>query len=55
MSWPAYDLRLLESLPLPVIAVVFFTAFEVLVSFLQAYVFALLSGVYIGSSLSEEH
>ena len=42
-------------LPLPVIAVVFFTAFELLVSFLQAYVFALLSGVYIGSSLHADH
>ncbi|HMG41058.1 MAG TPA: F0F1 ATP synthase subunit A [Acidimicrobiales bacterium] len=42
-------------LPLPVIAVVFFTAFEILVSFLQAYVFALLAGVYIGSAISHEH
>ncbi len=42
-------------LPLPVFAVVFFTAFEVLVSFLQAYVFALLTGVYIGTSLHAEH
>ena len=42
-------------LPLPVFAVIFFTAFEVLVSFLQAYVFALLTGVYIGSSLHADH
>lgn len=42
-------------LPLPVFAVIFFTAFEILVSFLQAYVFALLAGVYIGSSLHAEH
>jgi F-type H+-transporting ATPase subunit a len=42
-------------LPLPAIAVVFFTAFEVLVSFLQAYVFALLAGVYIGAAVSHEH
>lgn len=42
-------------LPLPVIAVIFFTAFEILVSFLQAYVFALLAGVYIGSAISHEH
>jgi F-type H+-transporting ATPase subunit a len=42
-------------LPLPVIAVVFFTAFELLVSFLQAYVFALLTGVYIGAAISHEH
>lgn len=38
-------------LPLPVLAVIFFTAFEILVSVLQAYVFALLTGVYIGSSM----
>jgi len=38
-----------------VIAVIFFTAFEILVSFLQAYVFALLAGVYIGSAISHEH
>jgi F-type H+-transporting ATPase subunit a len=42
-------------LPLPAFAVVFFTAFEVLVSFLQAYVFALLAGVYIGMATSHEH
>ena len=42
-------------LPLPVIAVIFFTAFELLVSFLQAYVFALLTGVYIGAAISHEH
>jgi F-type H+-transporting ATPase subunit a len=42
-------------LPLPAFAVVFFTAFEVMVSFLQAYVFALLSGVYIGLATSHEH
>ena len=42
-------------LPLPVIAVIFFTAFELLVSFLQAYVFTLLAGVYIGAAVSHEH
>jgi F-type H+-transporting ATPase subunit a len=42
-------------LPLPFFAVVFFTAFEILVSFLQAYVFALLSGVYIDLATSHEH
>jgi F-type H+-transporting ATPase subunit a len=42
-------------LPLPAFAVVFFTAFEVLVSFLQAYVFTLLAGVYIGGALNPEH
>ena len=42
-------------LPLPFFAVIFFTAFEVLVSFLQAYVFSLLAGVYIGSAISHDH
>lgn len=42
-------------LPLPAFAVVFFTAFEVLVSFLQAYVFTLLAGVYIGGALHPDH
>lgn len=41
--------------PLPVAAVVAFTAFELLVSFLQAYVFTLLTGVYIGQAISHEH
>ena len=42
-------------LPLPAAAVVAFTAFELLVSFLQAYVFTLLAGVYIGAAISHEH
>jgi F-type H+-transporting ATPase subunit a len=42
-------------LPLPVLGVVFFVAFEVLVSILQAYVFTLLAGVYIGSAISHDH
>ncbi len=42
-------------LPLPLIGVIFFTAFEILVSFLQAYVFALLAGVYVGQAISHEH
>ncbi len=42
-------------LPLPALAMIFFVAFEVLVSVLQAYVFALLTGVYIGSSLHADH
>lgn len=41
--------------PLPAFALVFFTAFEVMVSFLQAYVFTLLFGVYFGSAVSHEH
>ena len=42
-------------MPLPALAVVAFTAFELLVSFLQAYVFTLLAGVYIGQAVSHEH
>lgn len=42
-------------LPLPAFGVIFFTAFEVMVSFLQAYVFTLLFGVYFGSAISHEH
>lgn len=42
-------------LPLPLLGVIFFTAFELLVSFLQAYVFTLLTGVYIHSAVSHEH
>jgi F-type H+-transporting ATPase subunit a len=42
-------------LPLPVAGVIAFTAFELLVSFLQAYVFTLLTGVYIGQAVSHEH
>jgi len=42
-------------LPLPLFGVVFFIAFETLVSFLQAYVFTLLTAVYIDSATSHEH
>jgi F-type H+-transporting ATPase subunit a len=42
-------------LPLPVIMVIFFTVFEILVAFLQAYVFTLLASVYIGSSIHPDH
>ena len=42
-------------LPLPAFAIVFFTAFEVMVAFLQAYVFTLLFGVYFGAAVSHEH
>lgn len=42
-------------LPFPFIMLVFLTAFELLVSFLQAYIFVILAGVYIGASLHPEH
>lgn len=41
--------------PLPVFALIAFVAFEILVSLLQAYVFTLLTGVYIGQAISHEH
>lgn len=41
--------------PLPFFMLLFITAFEVLVGFLQAYIFAMLAGVYIGTSLHAEH
>lgn len=40
---------------LPVLMLIFLTAFEVLVAFLQAYIFAMLTAVYIGSSAHAEH
>ena len=40
---------------LPFFMLIFLTAFEVLVGFLQAYIFTILTAVYIGSSLEVEH
>jgi F-type H+-transporting ATPase subunit a len=40
---------------LPFLMLLFLTAFEVLVAFLQAYIFSMLSAVYIGSSAHPEH
>jgi F-type H+-transporting ATPase subunit a len=40
---------------LPFFMLLFITAFEVLVGFLQAYIFAMLAGVYIGTSMHAEH
>jgi F-type H+-transporting ATPase subunit a len=41
--------------PLPAFAMIAFVGFEVMVSFLQAYVFTLLAGVYINAAISHEH
>ena len=41
--------------PLPFLMLVALTAFEIMVSFLQAYVFAILAAVYIGGALHPEH
>ena len=40
---------------LPFFMLVFLTAFEVLVAFLQAYIFTILTAVYIGGSAHPEH
>jgi len=40
---------------LPFFMLLFITAFEVLVGFLQAYIFTMLAGVYIASSSHAEH
>lgn len=40
---------------LPFAGLVFMTVFELLVAVLQAYIFTILTAVYVGESLSEEH
>ncbi len=40
---------------LPLFGLVFMTLFEVLVAVLQAYIFTILTAVYIGESMSEDH
>jgi F-type H+-transporting ATPase subunit a len=40
---------------LPLFMLIFLTAFEVLVSFLQAYIFTILTAVYIGGAAHPEH
>ena len=42
-------------LPLPAIMLVLLTAFEILVALLQAFIFTILTAVYIGGSLHPEH
>jgi F-type H+-transporting ATPase subunit a len=42
-------------LPFTFVLLVFLTAFEILVSFLQAFIFTILTAVYIGSSMHPEH
>jgi F-type H+-transporting ATPase subunit a len=41
--------------PLPFVGLVAFTGFEVLVSVLQAYIFTILTAVYIAESMHPEH
>ena len=40
---------------LPFVMLVFLTGFEILVSFLQAYIFTILAAVYIGGAMHPEH
>jgi F-type H+-transporting ATPase subunit a len=40
---------------LPVLMLIFLTGFEVLVAFLQAYIFTILAAVYIGGAVHPEH
>ena len=42
-------------IPLPFFGLLFMTAFEILVALLQAYIFTILSAVYIGESVHPEH
>ncbi len=46
---------LLLALPFSFLGLVGLTGFEVMVAFLQAYIFTLLAGVYIGSALADDH
>ena len=48
---PAPDPTPQRQKDLTIAMLIFLTAFEVLVAFLQAYIFAMLTGVYIGSSM----
>ena len=41
--------------PLSLVFTVFMTTLELLVAFLQAYVFTMLSAVYIGAAVEEHH
>jgi len=41
--------------PAPLLIIVFCALLEILIAFIQAYVFTILSAVFIGASLSEEH
>ncbi len=42
-------------LPLPAAVLVLLTGFEVMVAFLQAYIFTILTAVYIGGAMHPEH
>jgi F-type H+-transporting ATPase subunit a len=42
-------------MPLPAVMLIFLTGFELLVAFLQAYIFTILAAVYIGGAMHPEH
>ncbi len=42
-------------MPLPFLMLLFLTGFELLVAFLQAYIFTILTAVYIGGAMHPEH
>ena len=44
-----------ECLPFTFALLVALTAFEILVAFLQAFIFTILSAVYIGGSMHPDH
>ena len=46
---------LIVVLPLPALMLVFLTAFEILVAVLQAFIFTILTAVYIGGAMHPEH
>jgi F-type H+-transporting ATPase subunit a len=46
---------LVAVLPFSFVMLVFLTGFEILVSFLQAYIFTILAAVYIGGAMHPEH
>jgi F-type H+-transporting ATPase subunit a len=51
----AKDIPLKPVSILPFFMLIFLTVFEILVSFLQAYIFTILAAVYIGGAAHPEH
>ena len=46
---------LLVILPLPAVMLVLLTGFEILVAVLQAFIFTILTAVYLGGAMHPEH
>lgn len=53
--WAADLVALKPVFVLPLFMLIFLTGFEVLVAFLQAYIFTILAAVYIGGAVHPEH